>query len=238
VKLMASQMAEAINEGRGMAQSAREQIAESVGAAGGAVHIGEGGRIEYVGAPQIEMPPVETSDDDNAAMDSITDSIGGINSFARSEAMDGPAHVQTHDGPNPTAIAQPGSSQHDPALEVGGGTTTDGTPGGSPRVPGDYTSTGAQNSGANGAQAVSGGEDAGSAGSQAGDTNDPSSATQQSGDTNAANSDAGRVTTEEVEASGWAVGSDEPQNITGEGSDESKSERSVGAETPADGTLG
>jgi small subunit ribosomal protein S2 len=239
VKLMASQMAEAINEGRGMAQSAREQIAESVGAAGGAVHIGEGGRIEYVGAPQIEMPPVETGDDDdNAAMDSITDTIGGINSFARSDAMDGPAHVQTHDGPNPTAIAQLGSSQHDPALEVGGGTTTDGTPGGSVRVPGDYTSSGAQEGGANGAQAVSGGEDAGVAGTEAGDTNDPGSATQQSGDTNAANGDAGRVTTEEVEAGGWAVGGDAPQNITNEGSDETRGERAVGAETPADGTLG
>ena len=34
------------------------------GAVGGAVHIGEGGRIEYVGAPQIEMPPVASVDDD------------------------------------------------------------------------------------------------------------------------------------------------------------------------------
>lgn len=64
VKLMASQMAEAINEGRGMAQSAMEQRAEAAlqGQVGGAVHIGEGGRIEYVGAPTVELPPVDTGE--------------------------------------------------------------------------------------------------------------------------------------------------------------------------------
>lgn len=69
VKLMASQMAEAINEGRGMAQSAIEQRAEAAmhGAAAGAVHIGEGGRIEYAGAPSVEMPPVATDDDGDMA---------------------------------------------------------------------------------------------------------------------------------------------------------------------------
>lgn len=65
VKLMASQMAEAINEGRTMAQSAMEQRAEAAlaGAVGGAVHIGEGGRIEYVGAPTVELPPVDTGEE-------------------------------------------------------------------------------------------------------------------------------------------------------------------------------
>ncbi len=69
VKLMASQMAEAINEGRGMAQSAIEQRAEAAmhGAAAGAVHIGEGGRIEYAGAPSVEMPPVDTGEGDSTA---------------------------------------------------------------------------------------------------------------------------------------------------------------------------
>lgn len=68
VKLMAEQMAEAINEGRTMAQSAMEQRAEAAmsGAVGGAVHIGEGGRIEYVGAPSVTLPPVETGDDGDA----------------------------------------------------------------------------------------------------------------------------------------------------------------------------
>lgn len=71
VKLMASQMAEAINEGRLMAQSAMEQRAEAAlaGAVGGAVHIGEGGRIEYVGAPEVALPPVDTGDSDEADAD-------------------------------------------------------------------------------------------------------------------------------------------------------------------------
>jgi small subunit ribosomal protein S2 len=65
VRLMAMQVAEAINEGRGLAQSAQEQIASAAmaGAASGAVHIGEGGRIEYVGAPEIELPPVDVGDE-------------------------------------------------------------------------------------------------------------------------------------------------------------------------------
>lgn len=65
VKLMVSQVAEAILEGRTMRQSSQEQIAQAAmsGAAGGAVHIGEGGKIEYIGAPQIEMPPVNTGDE-------------------------------------------------------------------------------------------------------------------------------------------------------------------------------
>ena len=77
VKLMASQMAEAINEGRGMAQSAIEQRAEAAmhGAAAGAVHIGEGGRIEYAGAPSVEMPPVDTGEGDSTA---DLDAIAGM----------------------------------------------------------------------------------------------------------------------------------------------------------------
>ena len=75
VKLMVSQAAEAINEGRMMALSAQEQVAEAAmsGAASGAVHIGEGGRIEYIGAPQIEMPPVDTGDDGDDAFESAVD---------------------------------------------------------------------------------------------------------------------------------------------------------------------
>ncbi|MEO6907461.1 MAG: 30S ribosomal protein S2, partial [Abditibacteriaceae bacterium] len=71
VKLMTSQMAEAINEGRLMAQSAMEQRAEAAmqGAVGGAVHIGEGGRIEYMGAPEVELPPVDTGDEDEGETD-------------------------------------------------------------------------------------------------------------------------------------------------------------------------
>jgi small subunit ribosomal protein S2 len=78
VKLMGSQMAEAINEGRGMAQSAMEQRAEAAlsGAVGGAVHIGEGGRIEYVGAPQVELPPVEVGEEGDADLAATLDGAG------------------------------------------------------------------------------------------------------------------------------------------------------------------
>jgi small subunit ribosomal protein S2 len=127
VKLMSSQMAEAINEGRGMAQSARETIAENVSSAGGAVHIGEGGRIEYVGAPQVELPPVDTGDgDDSTTMDSLdheqsggVNSIGGMQSVAREEAS-GDDHTSRELVGVDAAENQPGESRHDPALEVGG----------------------------------------------------------------------------------------------------------------------
>ena len=82
VKLMASQMAEAINEGRGMAQSAMEQRADAAmqGAVGGAAHFG-GGQLEYEGAMQIEMPPVEHNaedgDTDLAAAFTDSDSTNG-----------------------------------------------------------------------------------------------------------------------------------------------------------------
>ena len=73
VKLMASQMAEAINEGRTMAISVMEEraLAAQSGQVGGAVHIGEGGRIEYVGASEVEMPSVASveSDDEEIDMD-------------------------------------------------------------------------------------------------------------------------------------------------------------------------
>ncbi|HEX8833997.1 MAG TPA: 30S ribosomal protein S2, partial [Abditibacteriaceae bacterium] len=160
VKLMSSQMAEAINEGRGMAQSAMEQRADAAmqGQVGGAVHIGEGGRIEYVGAPAVELPPVDTGDADDA------------------------------------------------------------------ELPADF--------------AAGNGVAADDNGSLAGNTSDPNSATQQSGDTIAANTDENRVTTEEVEANGWAVGDSAPQIITTEENSETKSEGAVNAQTPAEGTQG
>ena len=143
VKLMASQMAEAINEGRGMAQSAMEQRADAAmaGEAGGAVHIGEGGRIEYVGAPQISLPPVEHNAEDgesstgsgevdaqDAAMigESSVDGVSGgavvngTQSMARTDA--GGAG---NDGENPSSGSNDGANSstdalgqpaHDPAL--------------------------------------------------------------------------------------------------------------------------
>jgi small subunit ribosomal protein S2 len=100
VKLMASQMAEAINEGRGMAQSAMEQRADAAmqGAVGGAAHFG-GGQLDYEGAPQIELPPVEHNaeegDTDLAAAFIGDDSANGasangsVNGAADNGATDG-----------------------------------------------------------------------------------------------------------------------------------------------------
>jgi hypothetical protein len=62
VRLMAMQMAEAINEGRTMAQSVMEERAAQLGSAG-AVSFG-GGQIEFVGATDIELPPVHTDDEE------------------------------------------------------------------------------------------------------------------------------------------------------------------------------
>jgi small subunit ribosomal protein S2 len=82
VKLMASQMAEAINEGRTMAISVMEEraLAATSGQVGGAVHIGEGGRIEYVGASEVEMPAVASveSDDEEVDMDSELAAAFGV----------------------------------------------------------------------------------------------------------------------------------------------------------------
>ena len=91
VKLMASQMAEAINEGRGMADSAREQRAAAAltGAAAGAVHIGEGGRIEYAGAPVVELPPVDTGEGNSTLdLDTMAElmSEGGSENFVPGDA--------------------------------------------------------------------------------------------------------------------------------------------------------
>jgi hypothetical protein len=87
VTLMASQMAEAINEGRLMAQSAMEQRAEAAmqGAVGGAVHIGEGGRIEYVGAPEVELPPVDTGDDEEGETDMAEAAVSELPADATAE---------------------------------------------------------------------------------------------------------------------------------------------------------
>ncbi len=78
--------------------------------------------------------------------------------------------------------------------------------------------------------------------SKAGDTNDPDSATQHSGDTMAGNTDPNRVSVEEVEADGWAVGSDKPQIISEDGGSEGTTtdidDAGEGsAQTPSEGIL-
>lgn len=63
VKLMASQMAEAINEGRQMAESVRADRVSQLGSAG-AVSFG-GGQLEFVGAEQVQFAPVSNDEDEN-----------------------------------------------------------------------------------------------------------------------------------------------------------------------------
>ena len=105
VKLMASQMAEAINEGRLMAQSAMEQRAEAAmqGAVGGAVHIGEGGRIEYVGAPEVELPPVDTGDEEGEADMAEAPTAEAIPETTATEEAETPAESEV--APEPAAEA-------------------------------------------------------------------------------------------------------------------------------------
>lgn len=86
VKLMASQMAEAINEGRTMAISVMEEraLAATSGQAGGAVHIGEGGRIEFVGAAEVELPSVASGDDsDDVNLDEEMAAAFGVDTSNR-----------------------------------------------------------------------------------------------------------------------------------------------------------
>jgi hypothetical protein len=59
---MASQMAEAINEGRLMAESVRAERVNQLGQAG-AVSFG-GGQIDFVGAEQVEFAPVSQDEDE------------------------------------------------------------------------------------------------------------------------------------------------------------------------------
>lgn len=77
---------------------------------------------------------------------------------------------------------------------------------------------------------------------EAGDTNDLDSATQHSGDTIAANTDPNRVSVEEVEADGWAVGPNVPQIISEDGGSEGavtdvEGEDGGSAQTPSEGVL-
>jgi small subunit ribosomal protein S2 len=109
VKLMASQMAEAINEGRTMAQSAMEQRAEAAlsGAVGGAVHIGEGGRIEYVGAPDVELPPVDIGEaDGEIGQDALESSVAGDTNDPNSATQRSGDTVAANDTPGRITVEE------------------------------------------------------------------------------------------------------------------------------------
>ena len=74
VSLMADQMAQAINEGRLMAESVREERAGQLSGAG-AAHFG-GGQIDYVGAENVQFSPVSTDDDESSFEEEMAKPLG------------------------------------------------------------------------------------------------------------------------------------------------------------------
>jgi len=107
VKLMASQMAEAINEGRLMAQSVMEERATQLGQAG-AVSYG-GGLIEFVGAADVELPPVASEDDEefDQAMAEAFGSSNGKNGAAPEAAAPAPVVAAPVAVPAAAPVAAP-----------------------------------------------------------------------------------------------------------------------------------
>ncbi len=185
------------------------------GAAGGAVHIGEGGRIEYIGAPQIELPPVDTGDEGEDVFEATVDAPAiaegvsqGVQSFARNDAMGDPDRGGINDGGN-QPIGEPESAVNSvPAMTVGGGDMgTDGTP--ISPIPGNITAGGTSST-----------ESVSSENAENADASSPMVANEQTADVDIKDSE------------GMT-----PAPTSEEG-DEAKSVRATDGQTPADGTLG
>jgi small subunit ribosomal protein S2 len=100
VKLMASQMAEAINEGRQMLESVRADRAAHMGGAA-AVSFG-GGQLDFAGAENVQFAPVST-DEDEAVFDEVMASNFTVNKVGA--PLD-----------EPTPVAEPAAEQE--AAEV------------------------------------------------------------------------------------------------------------------------
>ena len=102
VKLMASQMAEAINEGRQMLESVRADRAAQMGGAA-AVSFG-GGQLEFAGAENVQFAPVST-DDDEAVFDQVMQSNFTVNKVGA------PLDAEIEAPSAQTAVAQTDSAQ-------------------------------------------------------------------------------------------------------------------------------
>ncbi len=131
VKLMASQMAEAINEGRTMAISVMEEraLAATSGQVGGAVHIGEGGRIEYVGASEVEMPSVVSDDAEDEEVDMEMAAAFGIDANAVDASSLTPSSLPVTNADAATSVELESSSADTTTgqgVSEGGGTGVDG----------------------------------------------------------------------------------------------------------------
>ncbi len=95
VQLMASQMAEAINEGRTMRQSVMEERSSQLGQAAG-VSFG-GGQIDFAGAADVQFAPV-ASDEEDDVFDSEMAKNFDVSSRAKAglNDMDADAETSTH----------------------------------------------------------------------------------------------------------------------------------------------
>ena len=123
VTLMADQMAQAINEGRIMAESVREERAGQLSGAG-AAHFG-GGQIDYVGAENVQFSPISTDDDESSFEEEMAKPLGEMPRDAPDPAQ------RAAKGINPTATAMGDAEMFEP---VGDTTTDQSVPTGGPLV--------------------------------------------------------------------------------------------------------
>lgn len=116
VSLMADQMAQAINEGRLMAESVREERAGQLSGAG-AAHFG-GGQIDYVGAENVQFSPVSNDDDESSFEEEMAKPLGEMPRDAKPEEGD---------VTNPLRAANPNQIKVDDSARAAGGITPTAT---------------------------------------------------------------------------------------------------------------
>ena len=144
VSLMADQMAQAINEGRIMAESVREERAGQLSGAG-AAHFG-GGQIDYVGAENVQFSPVSTDDDESSFEEEMAKPLGEMPRDAKGDEEVGntaplraadPNQIKVDDsaraagGQTPTATGLADVERFEPVAET---TTDQSVPTGGPLV--------------------------------------------------------------------------------------------------------
>ena len=123
VTLMADQMAQAINEGRLMAESVREERAGQLSGAG-AAHFG-GGQIDYVGAENVQFSPVSNDDDESSFEEEMAKPLGEM----PRDAPDPSARAAGGQMPTNTALGD--AEMFEPAAQT---TTDQSVPTGGPLV--------------------------------------------------------------------------------------------------------
>ena len=140
VSLMADQMAQAINEGRLMAESVREERAGQLSGAG-AAHFG-GGQIDYVGAENVQFSPVSNDDDESSFEEEMAKPLGEMPRDAKGDDDNSlraanPNQIKVDDsaraagGITPTATGLVDEQKFEPAAQT---TTDQSVPTGGPTV--------------------------------------------------------------------------------------------------------